>query len=356
MAPENRNHFLDADESEDDASQGYNSENELQKGGRSAKRRKIDEDRGSDDDSASEAEDEIPDNEAAPPAEQAGNDEDAPGESSGAGPVKKAEEEDKPKVSKAAKLPALSKPLGKKNLVVTDAAVKKSGVVYLSRIPPFLKPAKLRSLLEPYGKVNRTFLSPEGAAAHARRVRAGGNRKRLHTDGWVEFVDKRDARQACALLNARPIGGKKGSFYRDDVWSLRYLRGFKWDDLTQQIAAENAERDSRMRAEIGKTAKENREFVRNVGRAKMLDGIQSKAEAKKKRPRAEDGDGDGGGGGGGGKDDAGEKRDVAGAASGVADAASKGRDRKRSFKQIPLAKKRDGEQPEHVTRVLSKIF
>ncbi|KAK1761914.1 hypothetical protein QBC33DRAFT_462532, partial [Phialemonium atrogriseum] len=102
----------------------------------------------------------------------------------------------------------------------------------------------------------------------------------------------------------------------------------------QQIAAENAERDSRIHADIGKTT---REFVCNVRHAKMLDGIQSKVGANKKRPRTEDGD-------------------RAQLGDGAADVASKDRERKRFFKQIPLVKKRDGDQPEHVTSVLGNIF
>lgn len=36
------------------------------------------------------------------------------------------------------------------------------GVVYLSRIPPYMKPHKLRHLLSPYGTVGHIFLQPEG--------------------------------------------------------------------------------------------------------------------------------------------------------------------------------------------------
>jgi hypothetical protein len=96
-----------------------------------------------------------------------------------------------------------------------------------------MKPQKLRSLLEPYGTINRIFLSPEDPAEHSRRVKNGGNKKRSYTDGWVEFVKKKDAKKAVDLLNARPIGGKKGSFYRDDIWSLLYLNGFKWSESPQ---------------------------------------------------------------------------------------------------------------------------
>ncbi len=229
-------------------------------------------------------------------------------------------------------LPGVSKPLTKKNLVASAASIKRSGVVYLSRIPPFMKPTKLRSLLEPYGAINRIFLTPEDPASHTRRVRNGGNKKRSFVDGWVEFVKKADAKQACELLNAKIIGGKKGTYYHDDVWNLLYLKGFKWNNLTEQIAAENAERASRMRAEISKTTKENKEFVQNVERAKMLEGMESKKAAKRRKEMDDQG----------GKD---------------VEAPKSGGERPRQFKQTAVAsKKRPEDQPEQVQRVLSKIF
>ncbi|KAL3418462.1 pre-rRNA-processing protein esf2 [Phlyctema vagabunda] len=318
MATRKHNDFLDADDSGDDGSQGYNSEAEdLRKGGRSSKRRKVESD-GSDDEAESEQ------------LHESDNDE-VEAETGAGSAVEKPKSQ---RLRKSAELPGVSKPLTKKNLVATEKARKRSGVVYLSRIPPFMKPSKLRSLLEPYGTINRIFLSPEDPASHSRRVKNGGNKKRSFVDGWVEFVNKADAKHACELLNAKIIGGKKGSYYHDDVWNLLYLKGFKWNSLTEQIAAENAERASRMRAEISKTTKENKEFVQNVERAKMLEGMEAKKAAKRR------------------KDD-----EEGGAVDIVAKERKSGGERARQFKQNEVAKKkRPDEQPEHVKRVLSKIF
>ena len=94
-----------------------------------------------------------------------------------------------------------------------------------------------------------------------------------------------------------------------------------------------------MRAEIAKTTRENKEFVRNIERAKVLNGIQSKAAAKRKKTL---------------EDDTGNSVGEA-AAEGAEDGTAQ--DRRRTFKQIPLAKKRkQEEQPAQVQRVLSKIF
>ncbi len=332
MAP-NANDFLDASESDNDHVDAYDSENEISKGGsRSTKRRKLspDEDGDSDQD-ASDVENDSGDDEEEDDAEEDST------------PT-----QDKVSTKKSTKppkiqgdLPDVSRMFAKKNLVATEKAIQKSGVVYLSRIPPFMKPAKLRSLLEPYGALNRIFLAPEDPTAHARRVKAGGNKKRSFTEGWVEFLKKKEAKAVCELLNAHTMGGKKGGYYRDDLWNLLYLKGFKWHHLTEQIASENAERASRMRAEISKTSRENKEFVRNVEQAKVLDGI-ARSAATRKRKAADDGavpDVAGGSGGGGGGEEAQHRHT-------------------RTFKQIPLAKKNKDtdEQPERVTRVLSKIF
>ncbi|KAI9837374.1 MAG: RNA-binding ATPase activator esf2 [Thelocarpon superellum] len=146
-----------------------------------------------------------------------------------------------------------------------------------------MKATKLRSLLSPFGAINRIFLTPEDPSSHTARVRSGGNKKRSFTDGWVEFRNKADAKIVAETLNTRIIGGRKGSFYHDDVWNIRYLRGFKWHHLTEQIANENAARASRLRSEIAASRKEDREYVRNVERAKMMDGMQRKAAARRAR-------------------------------------------------------------------------
>jgi ESF2/ABP1 family protein len=329
MATRKHNEFLETDGSEDErASDGYNSEAEdLRKGVRSQKRRKLSSDQSDDEGSDYDSDVESttkPSDDAEEGKENPENDESS--------------EPPKSKRLRTSSLPAISKPLAKKNLIATDAAIKRSGVVYLSRIPPFMKPAKLRSLLEPYGAINRIFMTPEDPSSHTRRVKSGGNKKRSFTDGWVEFVRKSDAKKACELLNARTIGGKKGTYYRDDVWNLLYLKGFKWNNLTMQIAAENAERASRLRAEISKTTRENREFVLNVERAKMLEGMEAKKVAKEEKRRVEEGIP-----GGEAKNEKAEKK--------------KGGERPRHFKQTAMAsKKQDAGQDEQVKRVLSKIF
>lgn len=277
MATRKRNEYLDVEESEDDE-RGYDSEEESRARMLPAsKRQKTDHD--------SEADEDHDD-----------GDEDLESHSDDA------EDDDEPKhfASKSAELAHLEKlaaslpselklqstKLGK---VLPESSLKKdkSGVIYLSRVPPFMKPAVLRSLLQPYGAVGRIFLTPESSTSRTQRLRNGGTRRKLFLDGWVEFIHKRDAKFVAENLNAQTMGGKKRGRWHDEVWNIRYLSGVKWHNLVEQIQNENAERAARLRFEIAQGKKENKAFLENVERGKMVSGIEAT-----RRKRGEDVDGD----------------------------------------------------------------
>lgn len=158
--------------------------------------------------------------------------------------------------------------------------IKKTGVCYLSSIPPYMKPVKLRSVLSRFGKLDRIFLKPEDPASHQKRVKYGGNKKKRFTEGWVEFVNKKDAKLCAETMNGNILGGKKSSYYHDDVINIKYLSGFKWFDLTQQIAKENEIRQSKLSLEISQQAKLNKTFVNNVERSKYINKKRKEAEAE----------------------------------------------------------------------------
>src|SRR5690606_32772762 len=101
--------------------------------------------------------------------------------------------------------------------------------------PPFMKPPKVRHLLSPFGTINRIFLVPEDPKAYKARLRSGGNKRKKFVEGWVEFENKKNAKLCVETLNAQIVGGKKGNYYHDDVWNMKYLKGFKWGDLQAQI-------------------------------------------------------------------------------------------------------------------------
>ncbi|KAG0250922.1 RNA-binding ATPase activator esf2 [Mortierella polycephala] len=174
------------------------------------------------------------------------------------------------------------KPLTPEALEKFQAAREKTGIVYLSRIPPFMKPIKLRHLLGKFGELGRVYLAPEDAKVAARRKKYGGNKKQNFTEGWVEFKDKSVAKQIAKTLNATIIGGNKNSYYHDDMWNIKYLPKFKWDHLTERIAYENASRAQRLQAEISQAKRENKFIITNIEKAKMIKNMEEKKAAKRK--------------------------------------------------------------------------
>ncbi|KAH8727654.1 Pre-rRNA-processing protein ESF2 [Phaeosphaeriaceae sp. PMI808] len=261
MATRKRNEWLDADESEDDE-RGYGSEEESRaRVIPSKKRRKVDH--------ASEEEDEDFDD----------DDQDIP--------------DDYPKNSELAQLEKLAAGLPSnlklqttklgKPIPLSTPKKDKSGVIYLSRVPPFMKPTVLRSLLTPYGAVGKIFLTPEPAASRTQRLRGGGTRRKLFLDGWVEFQHKRNAKYVADNLNAQTMGGKKRGRWHDEVWNIKYLSGIKWNHLVETIQNENAERAARLRVEISRGKSENKAFLENLEMGKMIQGIEAKKKEKSDR-------------------------------------------------------------------------
>ncbi|KAL1599508.1 RNA-binding ATPase activator esf2 [Paraconiothyrium brasiliense] len=286
MATRKRNEWLDAEESEEEE-RDYESEDESRSRMlKSTKRRKIDHDSDSED-AADEPEN---DNDAAP-NDQEHKDEVEQEDDYDTFDTATAELAHLEKL--AATLPKdLKLQSGKLNepLPLPSKPKKdKSGVIYLSRVPPFMKPTVLRSLLTPYGDVGRVFLTPEPSTSRAQRLRTGGTRRKLFLDGWVEFLSKKDAKFVADNLNASTMGGKKRGRWHDEVWNVKYLSGVKWAHLVEQIQNENAERAARLRVEIAKGKRENERFLENVERGKMLGGMEAKRKAKGEGEHMDDG-------------------------------------------------------------------
>ncbi|CAM9640571.1 unnamed protein product, partial [Phaeothamnion confervicola] len=132
------------------------------------------------------------------------------------------------------------KPLDAKSVADYNEKMRRRGVVYISRVPPMMKPAKMKHLLEMHGAVTRIYLVEEDASVRKSRKRAGGSHGRRYTEGWVEFEDKRVAKAVADSLNNTQIGGRKRDKSREDLWNLKYLKRFKWDHLTEKVRRRKA--------------------------------------------------------------------------------------------------------------------
>ncbi|ESK84033.1 u3 snornp-associated protein esf2 [Moniliophthora roreri MCA 2997] len=175
------------------------------------------------------------------------------------------------------------KPLTPEALAAFKAAQERAGVIYISRIPPGMRPAKVRHLMSAYGEVGRVYLQQEDAKRAYLRKKYTATKKPHFTEGWVEFKDKKIARSVAEMLNAQPIGGKKGTRWRDDVWTMKYLPKFKWNMLTEQVAHEATLHTAKLRVELSQSKAEQREYLRNVELARVLD-----KRAERKREKGEE--------------------------------------------------------------------
>ncbi|SCW00265.1 LAFE_0C00342g1_1 [Lachancea fermentati] len=164
----------------------------------------------------------------------------------------------------------------------------KTGVVYLSKIPPYMKPAKMRQVLSRFGVLDRLFLKKEDDQKYKNRVKGGGNKKTMFEEGWAEFLRKKDAKLCASTLNGNIIGGRKGNFYHDDIMNVKYLSGFKWADLTEQIAKENDIKQAKLQLEISQANKLNAEFIRNVEKSKMINKVKAKRKLEETTNEEED--------------------------------------------------------------------
>jgi len=176
------------------------------------------------------------------------------------------------------------KPLKPKPLDKTKPPKKnKTGVIYFSSLPPYLRPFALKHMLETrsFTGITKVFLNPAVPSASAPRRRS--NKRKTYTDGWVEFASKKTAKLCAETLNATIVGGKKGGWYHDDVWNIKYLRGFKWADLMEQVQREKSEREAKRRVEDARARKEEKVFVEGVERGRVFDGMARKSEEKKRR-------------------------------------------------------------------------
>jgi len=222
-------------------------------------------------------------------------------------------------------------------------AKHKPGVVYLSRIPPFMRPSTVKTLLSTHGSITKLFLTPEPPTTYLRRKKGGGNKKHSFIDGWVEFERKKHAKQCVDAINGQTVGGKKGGWYRDDVWNAKYLRGFGWADLMQGVRAEEREREERVRVGTRREGRERGEFLENLQRSKVEE------TRKQKRLRKE------GSGPIEGEDPKiGEARKTT--SSGGREGKQKAFERKFRQNEVKGNGGKQMEQPDEVQRVLSKIF
>ncbi|KAK7276023.1 hypothetical protein RIF29_17154 [Crotalaria pallida] len=170
----------------------------------------------------------------------------------------------------------------KKRLLKEAEKANKRGVCYLSRIPPHMDHVKLRHILSQYGDIERIFLAPKDSSAQLPSKPSRRSQNMAFTEGWVEFTNKNVAKRVANMLNGEQIGGKKRSSFYYDLWNIKYLSKFKWDDLNEELAFKRAVREQKLALELSAAKRERDFYMRRVDQSRALNAIEERLNKKQK--------------------------------------------------------------------------
>lgn len=174
-----------------------------------------------------------------------------------------------------ASLKASTRSLLTKQVSLDEPKRPKSGIVYLSRLPPRIEITALRQLLSATGSVGRIWFRPHASSQNFR-------------DGWVEYKRRKDAKKTVELLNATPMRGKrrKGR-WSEDLWSMKYLKGFQWSDLSREVFGVQREKDLRVREEVMVGRREKGWVEERAGLKRKLDkvGVEDRKSVRRFRQK-----------------------------------------------------------------------
>lgn len=170
----------------------------------------------------------------------------------------------------------------KKKLKMEAKKANMRGVCYLSRIPPHMDHVKLRQLLSQFGDIQRIYLAPQDSNARVQSKRARASQNQAYSEGWVEFANKCVAKRVANNINGEQIGGRKRSSFHYDLWNIKYLSKFKWDDLTEELAFKRATREQKLALELSAAKKERDFYMSKVDQSRTLNAIDERLKKKQK--------------------------------------------------------------------------
>ncbi|KAI3390185.1 hypothetical protein SNEBB_006606 [Seison nebaliae] len=156
---------------------------------------------------------------------------------------------------------------------LTIDKIDDTGVIYLSRVPRLITIGAIRELFGEYGALGRVYLQRRSTNKYHNSTRAldnliGESMKKFkknnkrdksmkhvaeYEEGWIEYLDKKNAELAISLMNGKKIGGKRRRApWYDDVWSMKYLPSFKWSHLNESMEGERFDYKKRLTRHVGK--------------------------------------------------------------------------------------------------------
>ncbi|UKJ87809.1 hypothetical protein MACJ_000249 [Theileria orientalis] len=163
-----------------------------------------------------------------------------------------------------------------------DLVDELSGIIYISRIPPFMGLSKLRSYFSNFGRVGKVYAHPEPIGQYKKRVKMGGNKRLKFTHAWIQFYDKSVAKNVAKLLNNKPFSDtKRSSFWKYDIWNIKYLPKFKWHHLVEYWSEHKRESKEQLNLLLQRERKRNLRYLEQLEIEKREHQIELKRKGKK---------------------------------------------------------------------------
>ena len=109
----------------------------------------------------------------------------------------------------------------KKKMKLKFTLEKKKGILFLRNIPFECHYKKIKNLFEIFGDLGRIFFINDIKNLNNYKLK-----KKNHILGWVEYLNKKNAKQAMTYFKKFTPNQ-----YISSNISVRYLRSFNWDEL-----------------------------------------------------------------------------------------------------------------------------
>ena len=99
---------------------------------------------------------------------------------------------------------------------------KKPGILYVKNISAGIQFKEVKNIFEKFGNLGRIFFIKRHEHTSKFKI------QKIHrVAGWIEYLNKKDAKQAMAYLKKYSL-----SSYLSTNISVEYLRNFSWEELT----------------------------------------------------------------------------------------------------------------------------
>ncbi|SOV21986.1 small subunit rRNA processing protein, putative [Plasmodium sp. DRC-Itaito] len=170
----------------------------------------------------------------------------------------------------------------------------KRGIIYLSYVPIGLNVSRIREIFCKYGEIDKIHLNKineedmniiSNEKSDEKKKKKKRNNK--YQDGYIEFMNKKDAIKVESLLNNHPIGGKKRkNILREHFWHIKYIKNMTWNDLISSVLLRNISRKDKLQYSLKNMYKSYEQFLdknmNNDNKKNMKRKYSSESKGNKK--------------------------------------------------------------------------